>query len=127
MYATLWKRQRMVLLDRARNDERLRSWASMMTLPLAIAGPAQRRLSVLDRFLRFNPGSRLAGYALQKAVSLSRNIELARVDETLDRSIILKRPGPNGEVGYLLIQFEPELNKLARSPRLTEIQRDYDV
>ncbi len=99
----------------------------MMTLPLAIAGPAQRRLSALDQFLRFNPGSPLAGYALQKAVLLSRNTELAKEDETLDRSIILKQPGPNGEMGCLLIQFEPELNKLARSPRLKEIQREYDI
>jgi glycosyltransferase involved in cell wall biosynthesis len=127
MDATPWQRQRMVLLDRARNHERLRSWASLMTLPLAIAGPAQRRLSVLDRFLRFNPGSPLAGYALQKAVLLSRNVELAKDDETLNRSIILKPPGPNGEMGYLLTSFENELDKLARSPRLMDIQREYDI
>jgi glycosyltransferase involved in cell wall biosynthesis len=127
MDAILLKRQRLVFLDRARHYERLRAWASLMSLPLAFAGPVKHRLSVLDQFLRFNPGSPLAGAALQKAVSLSRDLELAKEDETLDRSIILKRPGLNGEMGYLLIQFEPELIKIARSPHLTEIQREYDI
>src|SRR4051812_28643403 len=94
------KRQELLLLDRARCHTWSKSMLSKLTLPLGCKGPSGFRLGVLDRFLRFNPGSPMSGLAFRKAVELSRNTDGGGEEQTLERSIILKRPGPGGEMGY---------------------------
>lgn len=43
------------------------------------------------------------------------------------RSIILKRPQPNGEKGALFVAFEDEWLRLFRHARVSELARDYDL
>jgi glycosyltransferase involved in cell wall biosynthesis len=92
-----------------------------------LVGPPRRRLSALVRFLNANPRSALAGRVYERAKSIGSGIPTLDTDITLKCSAILKRPGPDGELGYLLVEFEPELEKLARSPHLGSIQAEYDI
>ncbi len=121
------KRQKLALVDRAKHNSHLQPLISTLGLPLAAAASPRRRLALLDRFLRFNPRSPLAGYAYRKAIALAGAVEPLEEGQTLERTIILKQPGPDGELGYVLIQFESELAKLAQSPHLKAMQRQYDI
>jgi glycosyltransferase involved in cell wall biosynthesis len=58
---------------------------------------------------------------------MARDVDLAPGVQGLTGSIILKQPGEGGEMGYLLTQFEAELDKIARCPHLASIQRQYDI
>lgn len=121
------KRQKLAALDRARRSTAVKNLAAVLSLPLGFAGPARTRLRALDRFLRFNPESPLAGYAYRQALALARDVGVGPGVPVLDRTVVLKAPGPGGERGYLLTSFESELGKLARSARLAEVQGVYDI
>jgi glycosyltransferase involved in cell wall biosynthesis len=126
MLAKSIRRWKLTLVDGARKSVWPKSVAATLELPLAMAS---RRLGPLDRFLRHNPRSPMAGRVFRRAVELARETEPARGVQTLGlgRAIILKRPGEGGELGYLLVQFEADLDTIARCPHLADLQQRYDV
>ena len=122
------KRQKLEWIDRAKRNPLFQKLLSTLMLPFAFFFTSTRhQLNALDRFLRYNPRGPLARFAYRKAIELSSAAELVEGGQTLERSIVLKQPGPNGELGYLLVHFESELTKLARLPRLKELQQQFDI
>lgn len=118
------RRTKLRLVDALKHSRTVREAAGWALLLRALAaGNPQARGAHLARALSFASSARLAGLASRRlrqspgidgagavwraiVQPLPRYRELLKVRPHLDRSIILKAPGENGEKGVLLMTFE---------------------
>ncbi|MEA2626535.1 MAG: hypothetical protein QOD06_2580 [Candidatus Binatota bacterium] len=124
-------RARLSVRNRWIEDRRLKALLARTALAVARRLPDPRkRLKAAERFLLHNPTSPDAAAVVRDAVVWARQGDwVRRPNETpvLQNAILAKRRVSDREKGILLLQFEPELLKLATSPALPAICAQYDV
>ena len=90
------------------------------------------KLRVFDFYLRFNSRASRTSEVFKKAVVLSKSCSALvtagiKKPNVLNRSIIIKEYVNENEKGVLLVTFESELVKLAASPQLSEIEKNFSI
>ncbi|WP_306549717.1 glycosyltransferase [Desulfobulbus sp.] len=89
------------------------------------------KIKIYDSYLRFNFNAKKAPVILKRVVELSKKSVRASIEneteQTLIRSIVLKKYISEKEKGIVLVSFENQLEKLANLSKLNDFEKEYQV